>query len=163
MSITYSGSVPLGGGAFSHNYLASGSYSFTDVATGTTLLTVNFENCLYTARGSQASWFTTAALQGDSGAGATVNLTWNGASLPGYGLNPGTLPGGFSFGLATLNSSGVIPYGGQAPGASLATPSMLPPSQWWSEGSWSATNVPGPGVLTLIGLGGLVAARRRRA
>jgi hypothetical protein len=161
-TISYVGSVPLGGGAFSHNYLASGSYSFTDVATNTTILTVNFTNCLFTARGGQMSWFTTAALQGDNGAGATVSMTWNGAPLPGYDLLPGVLPGSFAFGHSALNSSGAIPYQNQSPGANLGA-NMLPTATWWSEASFSAIRiVPAPGSLALLGLGALAAMRRRR-
>lgn len=160
-TLSYVASVPLGNGAFSHNYLASGSFSFQDMVSGTTLLTVNFANCLYTARGAVSSWFTTGALQGDPGAGASVNMVWSGAALPGYGLTPGALTGGFAFDKTAVNTSGAIPYGGQNPGVGLTN--NLPNATWFSEGSFSAyTNVPAPGSLALLGLAGLVGARRRR-
>lgn len=160
VGLTYSGSLPLGGGVFSHNYLANGSFSFRDIPSGNVILTVNFENALFTARGGQNTWFTTAALQGDFN-GGIVNYTWSGASLPQYDLVPGTRPGDFAFGLSALNSSGAIPYSGQAPGRTLGA-DHLPDGQWWSEASYSGTNVPAPGALALLGLGGLVATRRRR-
>ena len=88
------------------------------MVTGTTILTVNFTNCLYSARGNATSWFTTGGLQGDDGNGATVTMTWGGAALPGYGLAPGLIPDprGFAFDLSALNTSGAIPYSGQNPG-----------------------------------------------
>src|SRR5262245_1064389 len=84
VSLSYVASIPLGGGAFSHNYLANGSFSFVDVAANVVLLTVNFQGALYTARGGQSSWFTTGALQADDGNGATVSIVWGGANLPAY-------------------------------------------------------------------------------
>jgi uncharacterized protein (TIGR03382 family) len=160
-ALTFAGDVPLGGGTFSHNYLASGSFSFRDIASGTLLLTVNFEGALFTARGNANSWFTTGALQGDFN-GASVTYTWSGASLPLYNLNPGTSPGDLAFGLSVLNSSGAIPYNGQAPGANLGA-DHLPNAQWWSEASYTGTTfIPAPGTLALLGLSGLAAARRRR-
>jgi len=164
ISLAFAGDVSLGGGAVSHNYLASGSFHFVDVASGTNLLTVTFTNCLYTSRGLATSWFSTGALQGDDGNGATVDMTWSGASLPGYGLQPGPLavPRGFGFDLTALNTSGAIPYNGQNPGVGLDQ-NHLPNATWFSESSFSASaSVPGPGSISLVGLAGLAAARRRR-
>jgi len=159
-SLAYVGSLPIGG-AFSHNYLATGSFAFQDVGTGVTILTVNFSNAVFTSVGAQASWFGTAALQGDNVGGASVSFNWNGAALPGYGLTPGNFGGNFAFGLSTLNSSGAIPYAGQSPGRNLDA-GHLPSGQWWSESSLSAFMVPAPGSLSLLGLAGLAIARRRR-
>ena len=161
-SLVFQGDVSLGGGVFSHNYLASGSYQFIDIPSGTTLLTVNFTNCLFTARGGAASWFSTAALQGDDGNGATVSMIWGGANLPGYGLAPGALPAprGFGFDHTALNTSGVIPWNGQNPGVGLTN--MLPNATWFSEASFSASTAPAPGGVAVLGLAGLALARRRR-
>lgn len=160
-TLSFAGDVALGGGVFSHNYLANGSFSFRDIASGTLLLTVNFQDALFTARGNANSWFTTAALQGDNN-GGSVTYIWSGASLPLYNLTPGSTPGDFAYGLSTLNSSGIIPYNGQSPGVGLGS-DHLPSSQWWSEASYSgSTLVPAPGVLAMLGLSGLAAARRRR-
>src|SRR5687767_11935758 len=71
VALAYSGSVNLGGGNFSHNYTAQGSYSFTDILSGVTLLTVNFNNALFTAQGAALSWYPTAALQA-SGPGVSM-------------------------------------------------------------------------------------------
>jgi MYXO-CTERM domain-containing protein len=162
-TITFAGTTNLGGGALAYNYTASGSFTFQDMVSGTTLLTVNFQNCLFTARGNSTSWFTTGSLQGDEGNGASVNMIWSGASLPGYGLTPGALPTprGFAFDMSALNTSGAIPYSGQNPGVGLTN--NLPNAHWFSEGSFSAsTGVPAPGSLALLGVAGLTAARRRR-
>jgi len=156
-------SVPLPGGAFSHNYTAGGAFNFVDVAAGSTLLTVTFENLLFNSRGGQFSWGTTAALQGDNSFGGIVNMVWNGASLPGYGLaNGGQYAGGFAFDFSALNTSGAIPWGGQNPGVAIGPAAGLPVSTWFSESSFSATTVPAPGVLALLGLAGLNCSRRRR-
>jgi uncharacterized protein (TIGR03382 family) len=166
IALTFAGDVNLGGGAVSHNYLATGSFSFIDVAAGLPVLTVNFSNCLYTSRGATNSWFTTGALQGDDGAGATVTMTWSGANLPGYGLAPGNLgsPRGFGFDLTAINTSGAIPYAGQNPGVGLDANSHLPNATWFSESSFSASAsvVPAPGAGAVMGLAGLAALRRRR-
>ncbi len=162
-SLAFAGDVALGGGTVSHNYLASGSYHFMDVASGMNLLTVTFTNCLFTARGGASSWFSTAALQGDEGNGASVVMTWSGASLPQYGLVPGVLPAprGFAFDLSALNTSGAIPYSGQNPGVALDA-NHLPVSTWFSESSFSASTAPTPGTVAVLGLAGMAAARRRR-
>ncbi len=164
ITLSFAGDVNLGGGAFSHNYLASGSFRFIDVAAGTPLLTVTFTNCLYTSRGGASSWFTTGGLQGDEGSGASVSMVWSGAILPGYGLAPGALgtPRGFGFDLTAINTSGAIPYAGQNPGVSLDA-NHLPSSTWFSESSFSASaNVPTPGGAAVLALSGLAAMRRRR-
>jgi hypothetical protein len=162
-ALSYAGSVPLGGGALSHNYTALGSFSFVDMVSGTPLLTVNFNNALFTARGLTNSWFTTASLQGDANGGAGVTMVWQGANLPGYGLAPGTLVNaGFGFDLTALNTSGALPYGGQSPGTGL-TPNFAPVGNWFAEASFSAVGaIPAPGAGVALGLGMLAARRRRR-
>jgi uncharacterized protein (TIGR03382 family) len=162
MTLSYVASVPLGGGAFSHNYLASGTFSFVDILSGVTLLQTTFSNALYTARGGQSSWFTTGALQADSFGGAVVNMIWGGASLPGYGLAPGAVVShGFAFDLTVVNTSGAIPYNFQNPGVALGT-NFLPSTTWFSESSFSAGVLPTPGTVSLMGLAGLAILRRRR-
>jgi hypothetical protein len=162
VTLSYVASVPLGGGTFSHNYLASGTFSFVDMLSGSTLLTTTFSNALYTARGAQNSWFTTGALQGDAMGGATVNSVWSGAALPAYGLVPGQVDSqGFGFDLTVVNSSGAIPYTFQSPGVSLGS-NFLPSQTWFSESSYSAALLPSPGSMSLLGLAGLIVARRRR-
>jgi MYXO-CTERM domain-containing protein len=158
-TIAFAGDVTVGG-AISHNYTASGSYSFTDLATNTTIFSVTYSGLLFTARGGSGTWLTTAALQGDN-TGGSVTMTWSGANLPNYGLaNNATYHGGFSFALDAINTSGVIPYGGQNPGASLTN--NLPNATWFSEASFTATTVPTPAGLSLLALSGALGTRRRR-
>ena len=167
-TLTFVGAVNLPGGAQALSYAANGSFTYTDVATGTALLTTTFSNALFSVRGSANNfWTTTATLQVDDGLGATVSMVWGGDNLPQYGLAPGALTGtprGFGFDLTAINTSGALPYGGQNPGVAIDATTKLPTSQWWSEASYSATAnvIPTPGSIALLGLGGL-ALRRRRA
>lgn len=165
-TLTFVGSVNLPGGAISYNYAASGQFVFSDIATGTALLTTNFSNALFTARGDQSRWFTTAGLQVDDSGGSTVSMVWGGAALPQYGLAPGSLngsPRGFNFGLTVINTSGSIPYNGTGPGVAINANTKLPSQTWFSEASFSGSaRVPTPGTLALLGLGGLALRRRRR-
>lgn len=162
--IAHVSSNPLPGGALAHNYTASGAFNFTDVASGMTLLTVNFSNLLFTSRGGAGAWGTTAALQGDNSNGGVVTMTWTGDNLPAYGLTTnGVYAGGFAFDLSSLNTSGVLPWAGQNAGAPLSGGTSLPSAGWFAESSFSGTTVPAPGALALLGLAGLGFGRRRRA
>ncbi len=166
-TLTFVGSIPLPGGAVSYAYAASGQFVFTDVVTNTTLLTTNFSNALFTARGSANAWSTTGSLQVDDSSGATVSMVWGGANLPLYGLSPGTLDGSprdFSFDLSTINTSGSIPYNGTGPGVALNPNTHLPSTTWFADASYTADarSIPTPGSLALLGLGGLALRRRRR-
>ena len=160
-TLTFAGNVNVGG-AVSHNYAASGSFSFVDVSTNVTILSGAYSGQLFTARGAALSWFTTAALQGDSTVG-TMNLTWGGANLPGYNLATNTVyPGQFGFSLDAINTNGIIPWGGQGAGVNLGA-NNFPNATWFSEGSFVATNnIPAPAGATLLGLAGVLGARRRR-
>lgn len=165
INLTPVGSTPLPGGVFSHNYTAAGSFSFTDIAAGTTLLTVNFTGALYNSLGQQFAWGTSSGLQANTLGGSAINMTWGGANLPQYGLVPGNIGGqDFNFGLTTLNTSGVIPYNFQNPGVPITQATMIPTATWFGESSFSASSVsvPAPGCVALLGLAGLLAGRRRR-
>lgn len=163
-TIDFVGTTTLPGGALAYSYAANGSFNFVDVATGTTIFTVNFTNALFSTRGSASAWSTTAALQGDNSLGGTVSMTWNGANLPGYGLSTGgVFNGGFGFDLTALNSNGTLPWSGQNPGVGVNANTHLPTATWFAESSFSATTIPSPSGLALLGIGGLAAVRRRRA
>ena len=169
-TLTFVGAVNLPGGAQALSYAANGSFTFTDIAAGTPLLTTTFSNALFSVRAgaNNGPWATTASLQVDNGLGASVSMVWGGANLPQYGLAPGALTGsprGFGFDLTGLNSSGAMPYNGQNPGVATNSVSRLPEAQWWSEASYSSTAnvIPAPASIALMGLGGLAIARRRRA
>lgn len=165
-TLSHVASVPMPGGGLSQIYAASGSFNFVDVVVNQTILTVNFQNALFTTMGvqGQAVWGTTAALQGEEAPGSSVSMVWNGASLPAYQLTPGPLgtPRGFSFALAAINTSGALPWPGTNPGVGLNTQTMLPSATWYSEASFAAFAVPAPGAAGVLGLAGLAMARRRR-
>lgn len=165
-TLTFVGSVNLPGGAISYNYAASGQFTFTDIFTGTTLLTTSFSNALFNARGDQAHWFTTGNLSVDDSGGATLSMVWGGAALPQYGLAPGSLNGSprdTMFGLSIMNTSGALPYNGSNPGVPINANTKLPSQNWFAESNYSAAaRVPTPGSLALLGLGGLAMRRRRR-
>ncbi|HYE62025.1 MAG TPA: PEP-CTERM sorting domain-containing protein [Phycisphaerales bacterium] len=167
-TLTFVGSVNLPGGGQSLSYAANGSFSFTDIASGVTLLTTNFSNALFTTRGgaNNGPWATTASLQVDDGLGAAVSMVWGGANLPAYGLMNGALngsPRGFAFEMTSLNSSGALPYAGQNPGVSINPTTRLPTAQWWSEATYSSTAaIPAPATLAAVGVGALAMGRRRR-
>jgi hypothetical protein len=154
--IGYLASVPLGGGTFVHNYSLNGNFSFVD-AGGNAVLTCLVRDGSLTAIGGAASWFSTATLQGNDNPFGAVTYTWNGPANPAYGLFPGQSigPDDAAFTLTVLNSPGV--------GVPLDQ-GHLPSQQWFSEGSYSGSAffVPAPGAAALLGLGGLVVARRRR-
>jgi hypothetical protein len=159
VAVTFAGDVTLGNGTVSHNYSASGSFSFTDVATNSMILTVSFSNAIFTAQGGTGTWNTTASLQGDNTNGG-ITMIWTGANLPGYGLQPGGVSARqFGFDLDSINTSGAIPYAGQNPGAGLTN--SLPNATWFSESSFVAV-IPAPAGLSLLGLAGAFASRRRR-
>jgi hypothetical protein len=159
VTFVFAGDVNLGNGSVSHNYAAAGSFSFVDVATNSTLMTGSFSDALFTARGTATTWATTAALQQDNSIGGMV-LNWTGTSLPGYGLQPGLFTARqFGLDLASINSSGAVPYAGQNPGVNLSN--SMPSSTWFAESSFVAV-IPAPATLALLSAGILVAARRRR-
>ncbi|MFM9996764.1 MAG: hypothetical protein ACKVU4_13305 [Phycisphaerales bacterium] len=164
ITLTPVGSLPLGGGQFSHNYKAAGSFSFTDILSGVTLLNVTFSNGLYTSLGTEFAWGSTGGLQASAAVGSIVNMTWSGAALPGYGLAPGALgPADFGFDLSALNTNGVIPFNFQNLGVGFTPATMMPVQQWYSESSFSGSAaIPSPGALGLMTLAGLAASRRRR-
>lgn len=162
VTLTFVTSVPLGGGSFSHTYLANGGFTLIDAVAGTPLLTTTFTNALFTARGLQGSWASTASLQGDSSGSGSVSMVWSGANLPGYGLVPGPLVDpSFAFAMAALNSSGAIPYNNELPGAALAG-NNFPAAAWFAESSFTAAAIPSPGSAMVLGAAGVVLARRRR-
>ncbi|MFO0834082.1 MAG: hypothetical protein U0638_03855 [Phycisphaerales bacterium] len=163
--LSYVGSIPLGNGDYSHNYLVSGEFTFIDLATLNPLLVTSFSGGVFTARGGQNSWYSTAGFGADNFGAANIQMSWFGGSLPGYGLQPGAFvdPQGFQYTLSAINTSGQLPYDMSNPGVKLDQ-AMYPAQQWFAEGSYSASsNVPAPGALVLGGMGILAAARRRRA
>ena len=158
-TIGFLASVPLGGGAFVHNYSLNGTFSFVD-GTGNTLLSATVTNGAFTALGGALSWYSTGTIQAnDNGTGGSVAYTLNGAAIPGYDLQPGPSQGeddmAFTLSALNLNNMDVV----------LDPQTHLPTGEWDSEGSYSGTArnfIPAPGAAMIAALGGLVALRRRR-
>ena len=138
------------GTAWRHEWLASGTLMFHHHATGEMLLGVEFANALMT------SW---SESQFDMGLSAT--LQWNALVDPAPGPFDGTLTEQFGntreFAFTLTNIRAFSELGPRVAVSSEGTFR----DDWASEGSFSATLVPTPGAMGLLGLGGLLAARRR--
>lgn len=154
LTITYLASVPLGGGAFVHNYRIMGAFSLLDDE-GELLLSGMMTDGALTAIGGELSWFTTATIQASSG---FVSFEWHGDAFPGYALFPGPSvgPDNVAFALSALNLDDED--------VTLDPNTHLPADGWRSEGSFSGDGrfVPTPGAAFAVVLGGLVALRRHR-
>ena len=163
-ALTYVASVAIGGGNFLHTYTVDGMFTFDDANSGDQLFQVDFTGAVLTAPGGENSWSSTAAALGSD---TFTDVTYTSfVEFADYGVFEGESvgPDDFGFDLTVLNTSGEIPFGDpDALGVDL-DPNFLPAAQWWSEGSFSgsATFVPAPGSIALLGLGGLVAFRRKR-
>lgn len=152
-TITYVESVSMGGGAYMHTYSVDGSFAFFDEL-GAPLLSAAFTNASMTAAGNALSWFTTARIYGTE-----VVYTWSDNAIPGYDILPGNSvgPDDFEFILTSLNLDGLdVP---------LDPDTHLPGPNWISEGAFKGTShfIPVPGTAMVLGIGGVVMLRRRRA
>lgn len=168
LRIKFLASVPLGGGNFIHNYELGGGdgpidFGWLDWNTNQPILTAKIRGSGHaeTAVGPNFGWGSTATLQGADSQEAEVVYTWWGDDVPAYGLYKGESVGhdDFAFTLTWLQHDGVL-------GVPLGTDLnfKLPEVPWVSEGSFSGSAhfVPTPGAVALLGLGGLVAGRRKR-
>lgn len=170
-------SVPLAGPTVRHIYgVSAGSggdfvFRFRDAVTNDVLLTASLDSGsqgTFGVVGTSTTWGTSGEIRADD-LTASVRYTATQAlvdRIVGLGLNPaayGIFVGGsvsvddFGFTLTVLNanSGGLVQLGQD----------RLPTSAWSSEGSYSGSatsGVPSPGAAALLGLGGLVLARRRR-
>jgi hypothetical protein len=163
MVLQHAASVPLGGGQVFHIYNVAAapegpsSFGFY-LPDGSPLLTAVFNNGVFRNVGGAGFWGTGANFSASDLSGS-VTYTWFGPDLPQYGLFNGQSSVGLddaAFTFSNINS-------GQGPGVAL-NDANYPGAPWSSEGSYSGTAhfVPAPGTLALLGLGGLISARRRR-
>lgn len=136
---------------FLHTFRVNGTFSFLDAATSGNVMTATFANAVFASYSNTASTLgRTASIQANAGTDPTLAFSFGGA------LGTESLPEdeNFVFTLTSLrNSSG---------GFVTVTPNGTL-GDLRSEGSFSAAAIPAPGAVALLGLGGLIVARRRRA
>ncbi len=168
--LTHSMSTNLGP-FWLHSYFVNGSFSFDDPNTGNAWLvcTINPQQAgVFTAPGTATSWSSTGAALGSDDFGEitwTVTLDFFLAhpEIAAYGLVPGATvgPDDFGFDLTVVNAGDE----GPVVGGNVSLINGLPASTWRSEASFSgrAGTIPTPGAAALMGMGGLLMARRRRA
>lgn len=155
-------------GYFEHNYALNGSFEL-----GFGLITVTVENALMTARGEQDTWFSTATMQGgDFGDNNNVTYTisqraidlfeQSGIDTASYGLFAGSSVGLDDFGFALSSIQPLGTEGVTNAGVQLGSGAL--PFDWEAQASFTgaAFFVPAPGAVSVLTLGGLAAARRRR-
>lgn len=139
-------------GSFIHSWTLAGTYKFTELTTGTTFFSAAFGNALMTNFSDSSTLLSlSGSILSNKPADGSLAFATAGA-LAGVDVSGGQ---DFSFSLSAFRSAA---NGGRVGVA--ADGSFL--SQWKSEGSWSAHAVPAPGALALIGLGGLMLAKRKR-
>lgn len=164
---------------FTHTYGVIGFFEFRQQGTGNLLVRVDVGGPVpgtpgvMAVPGTRTTWSSTGAVIGsDSFTNVTytatdslVGLLGGAATAAQYGvvIAPGqtqvqsATPDDFSFDLTVLNNGTL--------GADVALDSNFRPTTgFFSEGSYSGfTNIPTPGAAAMLGLGTLLAARRRRA
>ncbi len=158
ISITHAASIPLGGGGmWAHNYMANGSFLFSD-SNSDPLLTATFQGALMTSLGTASAWGSTATIQGNDNIASAVEYTWFGPDMPDYGLFTGDLldPEDFGFDLTVLQTQSGL-------GVSLDG-QFMPNELWSSEASFSGSgsNIPTPMSLMPLAAGSMLILRRRR-
>ncbi|MGD9692836.1 MAG: hypothetical protein AB7G17_05435 [Phycisphaerales bacterium] len=148
-TLSFAGTVPLGGSTMAHVFSLSGYFQFNDAAGGM-ILRADVTNGAFTGVGSSSSIF--SAIMSGSGASYTLGSI---ATEVGFG---GVQDGDFGFSLTAINGGAgaalLFPFGDGASPVGIG--------QFQSEGSFSGRFIPAPGPTALLGIGGLVIARRRR-
>lgn len=141
-------------GNWIHEYTSFGRYEFVDANSGALLLGVNFHEALFTSWSRDMGFLgTSATLQ--SNLGPDDDMSSEGLLVQQFrDLQD------WAFTLTNLRATSVKP-GDVVPVGNDGSHRY----DWKSEGSYSATltAIPAPGAIALIGLGGLIAGRRRRA
>lgn len=190
LTATFGSSSPIfpTSSVFNHTYLINGSFTFSNPANPSEAwLTISVGDTsaptagpgVLIVPGGASSWGSAGAIIGaDQFANITYTATQafvdavNAAALIGgntnstYGVFAGNsaAPDDFGFDLSVINtggSTGTI----QGPPVQIGT-NGLPLSTWRAESSFSGSavnGIPAPGAVALLGMGMVVAIRRRRA
>ena len=140
-------------GVFIHSYVTTGFVEYRTLITNELALRIDFVNAIFTSVSSaETSWGATATLQDQSRTDSGLTFT-AGSALP--GANYAGRIGDFAFTLSNLRATqgGVV---------SINAATGNPTTEWRSEGSFSAHVVPAPAALSVLGLAGFSAGRRRR-
>lgn len=140
-------------GRILHSYTVAGSFTFAGAMDPTAFVTVTFQNAVF------SSWSDSVDLWGSS---ATIQSNAFADTLVASGPNSaGAIVQDFAYTLTNLRA---LPGTGSPNGRVAVGQGGVTRYDWASEGSFSATVtvVPAPSAVALLGLGGLVAGRRRR-
>lgn len=140
-----------------HQWVLDGSFSFVDTSSNDLILTVMFNEAVLTSvSGSSSTMGSTATLQSslDIDAGLTFIA---GPALNAIGIDSANLSQSQDFAFTLTNIQ-------EMSGSGLPSLGMDGSwtDSWTSEGSFSASAIPAPGALALLGLAGLICVRRRR-
>jgi hypothetical protein len=158
--VTSSYSASAFAGGFLHSWSVSGSFTFTETGSGLEVLQIDFTNAVFTSFSASSSTLgSSATLQTSDDLDAALLFT-PGAPLLGLGVTAAALASdeSFSFSLSGLQAS-------NGSGAPLALSAGGHWNQsWLSEGSFSASAspVPGPAGLALLGIAAIMGRRARR-
>lgn len=154
LTLTYSGSVVLGGPMVAQVFRLDGYFQFNDAAGG---LIVRGDIANGAAALTGIGTFSTAFSASMSGAGISYTLGTI-SDIVGF---TGVQEGDFGFTLTAINGGAGVDYVYDEGPRSVG----LPPvgmDDFSSEGSFSGSFVPTPGATALLALSGLAIARRRR-
>lgn len=178
MSAAWVATTPIAGPTVLHSYSvtnAPGGYAFRfrDLSNGQVLLTASLDGGsegVFSMLGTGTSWSSAGAIRA-SDTFANVRYTASQALVdrivslgrdPGaYGINVGDSVALDDFGF-DLTLLGLVGTNGTV---SIDAQTRLPTAAWKSEGSFSGSavnGIPGPASAALIGIAGLIIARRRR-
>ncbi|MDX9910357.1 MAG: hypothetical protein RBS39_00855 [Phycisphaerales bacterium] len=161
LDITPASSVEAGGVTV-HTYHVSGTYGFRNAGTVDVLLSAEVSDANWVVLGTPDRWGSTGTVQGSSPFNQ-IAFTWGGPNVPELGLAQGALfdDQEFTLGLDLVRTG----VGLNPPNLGVALDDLhLPEQFWYSNVAFTgvANNVPAPASLTLLGVGGLLASRRRR-
>jgi len=140
------------GGQFVHNFSLSGSFSILDLSTNQPIFQSTFSNAVMSSLSNSSTLLSrSATIQANDESDPGLTFTTSGA----LGDIDVSQQRDFSFALSNLQMTSGARVPVNAGGITQAP--------WTADASFTASAIPGPGALALMGLGTLIGARRRRA